>query len=634
MKFDDTRAGNDTEFSWNTIDFPKPRKIQDIEMDWSGSGRKRETTFMTPDASEGFVPKAGKTEESKPEPQPQAQQPQYTAPTQQFGWTMPSSAWTMPAQQQVVVPQPYNVVMPQPLYVTQPVPVVQPVIQPGIQAAYPTMATMPTFQQPAQTTDVYNWLDKELKDNQSSKVDPSQEQFFTFMKKNEDFQKLLDEEYSRYKKKYDTNATSLQLQVQEALRKQSKEIEEEVEKEIKPALDKTAIYTPKAEHAFPQKATNSTLFKSEPVTDFDKMIMEGTQSSEEVGDATLAISNEQLKKEIDEVAQKVEAAYTQPQIKIPFGDTKFDNELVFDETPSKDPASIFNFKQYDENKRQKDLEQMAAAREAFFTPQPKEDLDKTSDVEIKNIFDQWDQEYKESKEKKNKKRKKGGFSRFLLILLLLIAIFVGADFAAITFSPENQIGEFFFGVNDKVEDVYNLVLEKIRGGERGSQGDEQQTLQEATVNSVNSNIQKITFDVDGSKYSEQGTYGFPNLGATAIVDDEQLIADVSKVLVQYNCAWIDHVNSGEDNSCFDFLTADGQAIKAATNYAGVGKVTETFKKLNIGEVRKDADSVYVFADELISVKQGNELTEVPSRVIYRMENVDNDYKIAEYVTYN
>lgn len=638
MKFNDTMASNENEFSWNTIDFPKPRKLQDIEMDWSGKSKKADAPFMTPDASEGFVPKAGREIPKEPEPQPQ--QPQVNAANPQFGWTMPSSAWSMPAQQQVVVPQPYNVVMPQPLYVTQPVPVIQqPVVQPaGMPATFAgmpaqTVATMPTFQQPQQKTDVYKWLDKELTDNQASGIAPSQDQFFTFVKKNEDFQKLLDEEYARYKTKYDTNATSLQLQVQEAIKKQSKEIEDAFKKEEdKPALEKTAVYNPKAEHAFPQRAMDSKLFKEEPVTDFDKMIFEGTQSSEEVGDATLAISNEQLKKEIDEVAQKVEAAYTQPQIKIPFAEPKFEEELIFDEAPQYEPAPLFAARQYDENKRQKDLDQMAAAREAFLNPQPQDDLEKTSDIEIKSIFDQWDKEHKESEEKKKKKKKKGGFGRFLLVLLLLIALFVGADFAAITFYPESSIGDFFYNVNDKAIDVYNLVLEKIGRGDE--QQGEELTLQEATVNSVNTNIAKITFDVDGSKYSDQGTYGFVNLGATSVVTDEQLIAEVSKVLVQYNCAWIDHVNSGTDNSCFDFLTADGPALEAATSYAGVGKVQETFKKLNIGEVRKDADSVYVFADELISVKQGNDLTEVPSRVVYRMQQVGDAYKIAEYVTYN
>ena len=682
MKYNDITAGNNEEFCWNTIDFPKPKKMQDIEMDWSGKSKKKDAPFMTPDASEGFVPKAGKEpvkdqtihaqpsgqaqpnmQTTIPPQQPQAQPSPYMTNTQ-MGWTMPSNAWTMPAQQQVVVPQPYNVVPPQmppmtpvvqPLYVTQPVPVIQPGIMPGqMTATYATMG-MPSFQQPAQNTDVYKWLDKEL-DGRSAAPAPSKDQFFTFSQKNQDFQKLLDEEYARYKTKYDTNATSLNIQVAEALKKQSQQIEEEVAEEIKPATDRTVVYNAKAQHAFPQAPLDSTLFSKEPVTDFDKMIMEGTKDAALVGEATLAISNEQLKKEIDEVAQKVEAAYTnKPQLKSkslePKFDTKFNTvfseekeepkyepkyevqDIVIDK-PARRTSAPVQIREYDQNKRQKDLESMAAARKAFFQPQ-ENDLDKTSAVEMKSIFDQWDQEHKAEEEKKNKKKKKGGFGRFLLILLLLIALFVAADFAAITFFPENQIGEFFFNVNDKAFDFYNLALGKIGKGEEKEPAPEVElTAQEKAVKEVNTNIVKIVCDKTSPKFSEQGQYGYNNLGSTAIVDDEQIINAVSKTLVQYNCAWIDYVNTGDDITCYDYLTADGEAFRSASSFEGIGKVTETFKKLNIGEIRKDSNNVYVFADELISVKNGNDITEVPQSLVYRMALVGDSYKIVDYSAYN
>ena len=674
MNYNDRSTGNNEEFCWNTIDFPKPKKLQDIEMDWSGKSKRSDAPFMTADASEGFVPKAGKAQpiedvapkaqqpqsnlQSTIQAQPQAQQTPYVA-NPQMGWTMPSSAWTMPAQQQVVVPQPYNVVPPQmpvapvvqPLYVTQPVPVIQPGVMPAqMTAAYQTMG-MPTFQQPAQTTDVYKWLDKEIED---SRVSPSKDQFFTFSKKNQDFQKLLDEEYARYKTKYDTNATSLNIQVAEALKKQSKQIDEEVKKEMAlamaPATDKTVVYDAKAQHAFPQRPLDTTLFNKEPVTDFDKMIMEGTKDASAVGEATLAISNEELRREIDEVAQKVEAAYTtKPQLKAkssePKFDTKFEQQLIpsFDpkfetedivlEKPARKPVPAYQIREYDENKRQKDLESMAAAREAFFKPQ-EDDLDKTSAVEIKSIFDQWDQEHKAEEEKKNKKKKKGGFGKFLLILLLLIALFVAADFAAITFYPEDPIGEFFFGVNDKAEEFYNLALEKIGKGKEKEDPDEELTAQDKAVKEVNTNIIKVVCDPTSPRYSTQGDYGYNNLGSTSTVEDEQKIIDVSKVLVQYNCAWIDYVNTGDDISCYEYLTTDGEAFKSASSFDGVGKLTETFKKLNIGEVREDSKYVYIFADELISVKNGNEITEVPQSLIYRMTLVGDNYKIVDYSAYN
>lgn len=43
------RKAPDEEISWNTYDFPKPRELRDIKMEWSGVG------MMNDDASEGFV---------------------------------------------------------------------------------------------------------------------------------------------------------------------------------------------------------------------------------------------------------------------------------------------------------------------------------------------------------------------------------------------------------------------------------------------------------------------------------------------------------------------------------------------------------------------------------------------------
>ena len=129
------------EFSWNTLDFPKPKKPKDIEMSWPDMNRKG--NYMSGDATEGFVPSAGgftspqprAAETPKPQPAVQNVQPgvqaqsfvppqgfaqpqgfvhQVQQPVQQpqMSWTMPMNAWSVPSQQQVAVPQPYGVSQP------------------------------------------------------------------------------------------------------------------------------------------------------------------------------------------------------------------------------------------------------------------------------------------------------------------------------------------------------------------------------------------------------------------------------------------------------------------------------------------------------------------------------------------
>ena len=70
------KMAEEEEFNWNTYDFPKPRELRDIKMEWSGAG------MMNNDASEGFVSSVQKPADPR---------------------TMPT--WQMPEQQPMPDPQ-------------------------------------------------------------------------------------------------------------------------------------------------------------------------------------------------------------------------------------------------------------------------------------------------------------------------------------------------------------------------------------------------------------------------------------------------------------------------------------------------------------------------------------------------
>lgn len=743
------------EFSWNTIDFPKPRKLQDIEMKWDSFPGASSDNYMSADASEGFVTHK-ETVPAEPQPSRSYEPPQsaaqraagFEAPAQQYSaqyvppaqmaWTMPNSAWSMPTQQQVVIPQPYNVTpqpmqtmapqlspMPQPYYMA-PFPVQQgtvqmPALQPAaaadpvhtvqmpaqtmqnmappaspVQQAYymppfpvqqsavqmpsPQPAVMPAQVQSVQTAqavqpsaqaapysaqlnvsqpaaaftaqpvrskaqeelfinkeaapgqntmpsvpaavkdpvNVDAWLDDQLQDS------PAQgQQFFTFYKKNEEFQKLLDEEYRRYKNKYDTNAESLKASqiaaaagesemsappVQEPAHGAVSPLQQEApaapELSELPAEDRTMIYhtrpeqrLPKSAKAFSQPSEN--VFTEKPVTDFDKMIFEGTKDPGDLGESTLAISNAELRKEIDEVAQKVEEAYG-----------------------------------YDKNKRIQDLQSMAEARDKFFAPdEATAPLEAESVAEVKSIFDKWDQERREAEAAEAKDKKKGGFGRFILVLLIATALFVAGDLACISLMSEGAVYEFFDNVNSKGFSLIDSIGSKFGKDKPEPAPAPELTPQQKAANELNKNIAEISFDSEVSKYSAQGEYAFKNLGAATVVDDEELIINITKTIVGFNSTWIDYVNTKTDISCFDYLKADGSAFRECSNFDTSGK-TEKFLKLNIGEMRRDANFVYVFTDENIEVSAGGASKESPSRVIYKLAPVGDTYKIVETNNYS
>jgi len=683
-----------SEFSWNTIDFPKPKAVHDIDMQWGEGPKPAQKTSA--DLSEGFVthkqpePKTQTQPQQvfvNPQPQPQPQQPAAPQTVQYvqapMTWTMPSAAWNMPQPQQVVIPQPYNVqpqvvqtqtpvisAMPQmpaqipaqmytqPLYVTQPMPVVQ-VVQAPAPAPVQTQANIDYKQAYSDALDhtvdprvnkmpvapaavknpvnVDTWLDTQLE----NATPVSNDKFFTFHKKNEDFQKLLDEEYQRYKNKYDTNAESLkQTQILTAA-----EVIQKAKDEVRPVLDdvrradrSSANYTKPsaptqtmvfdgnalkkaaAKYNASKASVTDNFFNGEPITEFDKMLQEGTTDANELGDSTLAISNAQLRKEINDVAKKVEEAYGNAPVKA--------NGKK--ETPAVEKFDLSKLEAYDKAKRKQQLENMASARDSFFNREEEElDEETKSNQELKSIFDEWDKERQISEERKP--RKKSRFGKFIFTVIFLIALFAAVDMTCLKFLPGKSITTFFENVNYKILELYGQVTGKevVKPEENPTE----QTAQEKAAASVNKNIEIITFDTESSKFVSTGEYGINNLGSKTVETDETIICELTKVIVAYNSSWVDYVNVGEDISCFDYLKTDGEAFREASNFNRLGK-QEVFKKLNIGEMRKDNNFYYVFSSELIRVTIGNTTNDVPDNIIYKMALVGDVYKIVECVSYN
>ena len=155
------RHVEDVDFNWNTFDFPKPKKPEDIEMTWpqfnvhhkidadaadeqiaASMASRRPVSIMRNDAQEGFV--FTNAAPARPEPQVvpvvqyvpvQTVQPAVKpVPQNTFSQTGPfAPVWTMPAQQ----PMPAA----EPLWYTQPVAAVTPQ---GIPVQY-----VPVYAQPA-----------------------------------------------------------------------------------------------------------------------------------------------------------------------------------------------------------------------------------------------------------------------------------------------------------------------------------------------------------------------------------------------------------------------------------------------------------------------------------------------------
>ncbi|MCQ2551862.1 MAG: hypothetical protein MJ148_00730 [Clostridia bacterium] len=186
------------DMAWNTRDFPKPKQLEDIEMNWGNGVR----TFMAQDASEGFASIA-KEEAPKVERKPVIEQ-------------RSSDPFELPGQMQkarpAYVPKKYDE---EPAKEEAPLWYTQNFTATGIMKTGPAfpLAQDATIQymhvdtpKPVYKEPVYNEPKYVAPDYDAYKPDydkapaPSEkrpEKFNTFIAKNEEFQKLLDKEYER-----------------------------------------------------------------------------------------------------------------------------------------------------------------------------------------------------------------------------------------------------------------------------------------------------------------------------------------------------------------------------------------------------------------------------------------------------
>lgn len=456
---------------------------------------------------------------------------------------------------------------------------------------------------------------------------------------------------------------------------------EDIEAPKAPAEQRTVVYSAAAKNAIPTKSEDFSklsedLFENgEPVTEFDRMIVEGTTDTSQLGDSTLAISNEQLRKEIEEVSKKVEEAYgNTPDVKegrqkrleamaaaraaffaaadAALEDLPDKKELAakaYSQGESASTVSDAIAKNEAAEKAEKDKAAKAAAVAAASaaaatatataassgaSANAAKTTDNTiatdaavnrqmSERDVNALFDdKWDRELEDEG------RKKGGFfGKLIRFLIVVIILFLIADFAVTKFMGDGPVKQFFHNVNEKVYEKVEPIKDKF-----GKKEQVETDPQKIAANEMNENIKQITFDDSKAKYQATLETNYEGLASSDVVTDPEKLAAVTKTIVGYNSSWISYVNTTTDISCLSYLKTDGSAYRSAANFSGLGKITEEYKKLNIGEIRADDDFVYVFTNEDITIKENGSSASTHSDMIYRLQLVGEEYKILDYMT--
>ena len=315
------------ELSWNTKDFPKPKEMSDINMSWpefnsrtntvslseaeisAALEKNRPVTVMSEDASEGYVSIPDKKEEkpaAKAEPAKEAPKAadEQTRPywyTQKFtatGVMQTGPAWPMaPGDTKPSYPATAKI---ETMTLSEPMP---------ISPVQPDPASM-------------EFTLRDIIPERDAKPQDTQPRFYTFQRKNDEFQKLLDREYDRIHAMHGEDYDPLHDTL----------------------------------HPFPSEPT----VHAQELSDFEKLLMEDVPVQTEETPAQKFFSQAP---EIPKVEETVDPE--PPEVEVPTGDpTKFDIEAI--ENTIKELESQEVIAENNRSLRKKRLAAMAAAREAYF----------------------------------------------------------------------------------------------------------------------------------------------------------------------------------------------------------------------------------------------------------------------------
>ena len=326
-----------TELSWNTKDFPKPKEMTEIDMSWPDFNTKRNTTsiseeeisaalekkrpvtLMSDDASEGYVsipdkkePAAEKPAEAakpeKPAEGPSAEQPYwYTQKFTATGVMQTGPAWPMAPGSKQSYPATATI---ETMTLSDPIPIV-----PGA-----------TGTQEVNKAFTLSDLIKESAERPTDTGRPSGSGFYTFQRKNDEFQKLLDREYDRIHAMHGDD------------------------------------YDPMRGTVHPFSADQPV--KAKELSAFEKLLLDEEEQAAEETPAQRFFSQDPSPEKEEVPAEDLKDPEL-PEVEVPTGDpTKYDIEKIENTIRELEKQEVIA--ENNRSERKKRLAAMAAAREAYF----------------------------------------------------------------------------------------------------------------------------------------------------------------------------------------------------------------------------------------------------------------------------
>lgn len=506
---------------------------------------------------------------------------------------------------------------------------------------------------PEATAEFERELFREMREDTSKIREQNIDRFFTFSRKNEEFQELLDREYEKVKTRtVPGGMPQVELHIEsmvplEAVHPEATldpevpEVEPEMPKQIEPEQEVIEPAAPEAETIEPAAAEKEAAPKAEHLTEMAK--------------ARAQFFGEELVRDNDSIVKKLspESSGAAEIAAV---------EVPAENTAGEAPAPIASTEPTDE------LQGTTA-----FMPE-EEPAEAAAETEPERVFIP----IQDVNKTQDKKRISGS-----QIALVIIAIILAAEIGILGiryFAPESA-------ASDAIENVQTKVIRTVAGWfatqpnetdqtkDEENQDSKDQTKEDSTpqdqtgaqepaetpsvpaadpnpmadknalVSSqlgYNTNIEQVKANEELAWQSGKN-YGLSDINSSVPITNniwqapetgDPVYYDKSIVgaVIGFDSKWIDYVNSG-DKGVLDFLKKDSEAYKNTLAYKKVGKIKETFKLLEIGEIRQGSKGYYVWVHEEIQIAENGTTTNKKYNWIYSLEPVDGKMKIVNYLKF-
>lgn len=508
---------------------------------------------------------------------------------------------------------------------------------------------------------------KDLQEEHLEKEDSGNiDKFFTFSKKNEEFQQLLDREYEKIRKRADLNFAIMAKASSESQLDEIEQSDAVPDEEAAEELSSQTEPIPLSSEEIPLINEDSLLL-SEEVQGEKKHRRRHTQAHDMEKARTLFFQEEEVPHQ-DE-GELVEAEEDQHIRDI--------HELQ----EGQDIQSLIDgLKSLEENDTWDSIEGVntgiSSAEDASASSAANVHLfiEEEGPVPQAQVSSQEEPIEDEMPTRKEKKRKRGCLDKALLIILLIVMV-VEVSFLGIkTLMPQSAAAEYLTKTQKPIVEAVAGWIGQIKdnfggsvpantdqeGGDKAKEGEGQEEEEKvdeskkelpdptpmadkekliASQASFNKNIKKIASnpalgyqsqkdykvkDINQSKAIENNVWKTTEEGKTLYYDQA-----VVGAIIGFNSSWIDYVNV-QDKQVLNYLQKGSKADENTTTFSKAGKVTETFDLLEFGEIRQGAKGFYVWVHEEISITEKGVTTNKQHNWIYYLEPSENQMEIVNY----